>query len=215
MKLRLGHQENLPTLSLEPSAPRASNLACSKDKRLSSLSQLQMVIAAVVLRGRTPKPSHQININLAECNEVGHSIHCSGSVFCNVCLCDCNAPNIPCSQQQVRVRAIYSGMAVRWRDKCSITCTLKLVYCVLSQTSELMYCKCELTWCTHQACSAHVQGDWFGGCYWHIRQIDGTNNKTTLLGEESLITCSIIQRSYDHLMTLTCPTQLVVHNHHD
>ena len=95
MKLRLGHHENLPTLLLEPSAPRASNLACFKDKRLSSLSQLQMVIAAVVLRGRTPKPSRQININLAEGNEVGHSIHCSGRVFCNVCLCDCKALTTP------------------------------------------------------------------------------------------------------------------------
>ena len=201
MKLRLGHHENLATLSLEPSTPRASNLVCFKDKRLSSLSQLQMVIAAVVLRGRTPKPSRQININLAEGHEVGHSIHCSGRVVCNVCLCDCKAPNIPCSQQQGRVRTFYSGMAIRWRDKNSIT--LKLVYCVSSQTSELMHCKCELTWCTHQTCSAHVQGDWFGGCYWHIRQIAVTNNKTTLLGEVSFITCSITQRSHDHHMTIT------------
>ena len=51
MTLRLGHHENLATLPLEPSAPRASNLACFKDKRRSSLSQLQMVIAAVVLKG--------------------------------------------------------------------------------------------------------------------------------------------------------------------
>ena len=124
VKLRLGHHENLATLPLEPSAPRASNLACFKDKRLSSLSQLQMAIAAVVLRGSTPKPSCQIDINLAEGHEVGHSIHGSGRVFCNVCLCDCKVPIIPCSQQQGRVRAIYSGMAIRWRDKNSITLKL-------------------------------------------------------------------------------------------
>ena len=46
-------------------------MACFKDKHLSSLSQLQMVIAGVVLRGSTPKPSRQININLAEGHEVG------------------------------------------------------------------------------------------------------------------------------------------------
>ena len=62
MKLKLGHHENLTTLPLEPSAHRASNLACFKDKRLSSLSQLQMVIAAVVLRGSTPRPSRQITL---------------------------------------------------------------------------------------------------------------------------------------------------------
>ena len=74
MKLKLGHHENLATLSLEPSAPRASNLACFKDKHLSSLSQLQMVIAAVVLRGRPGNQAAKLTLRP----------HLHGNVFAGI-----------------------------------------------------------------------------------------------------------------------------------